>query len=59
MEGAWGKSPTLGVHHSHDPRAALESPIVRPREEFGEISVISPLRIKDEASRMMKERRTC
>ena len=44
--------------HSHRPRAALESPIVRPREEFGEIGVISPLRIKEEASRK-KERQGC
>jgi hypothetical protein len=39
--------------------AALEAPIVRPREQFGEVGVISPLRIKDEASRMKKERQGC
>jgi hypothetical protein len=48
--------------HSHGPCAALEAPIVRPREEFGEFGefgVISPLRFKEEASRMKKERQGC
>ena len=44
------------------PGAAFESPIVRPREEFGEVGevgVTSQMRIKDEASRKMKERQGC
>jgi uncharacterized membrane protein YeaQ/YmgE (transglycosylase-associated protein family) len=38
---------------SPGPRAALESPIVRPSEEFGEIGVISRIKDEEGASRML------
>ena len=35
--------PLWWYAHFPGPRAALEAPIVRPREEFGEIGVISQM----------------